>query len=79
MGWVNDYFCGGASTTNATSRRTSGSSTTRVGNATIHDNAHAAGHVDTKARVGPRLISVETPEMTKVISNDRTSGSTIAA
>ena len=79
MGWANNYFCGGGSTTNATSRRTSGSSTTRVGNATTHDKAQAAGQVATKARVGQRLIRVETPDMTKVISNDRTSGSTIAA
>ena len=63
----------------ATMRRTSGSSTIKVGNATTHDKAQAAGHVVTKARVGPRLISVETPEMTNVISNDRQKGSTIVA
>ena len=79
MGWANSYFCGGDSTTCATIRRTSGSTATKVGNATSHDNAHAAGHVATKAGVGPRLISVETPEMTNVISSDRMNGSTIAA
>ena len=73
------HFGGGDSTTNATIRRTSGSTAIKVGNATSHDNAHAAGQVETKAGVGPRLISVETPDMTKVISSDRTSGSTIAA
>ena len=79
MDWASNYFCGGDSTTSATIRRTSGSSAIKVGNATTHDKAHAAGQVETKADVGPRLIKVETPEMTNVISNDRISGSTTDA
>jgi hypothetical protein len=74
-----DYLCGGVSTTNATIRRTTGSTAIKVGNATSHDMAHAAGQVETNARVGPRLIIVETPDMTKVINRDRTSGIMIAA
>jgi hypothetical protein len=69
----------GNSTTNATIRRTSGSTASKVGNATSHDIAHAAGHVVTKAGVGPRLLSVEIADTTKVISTDNTNGMTIAA
>jgi hypothetical protein len=70
---------GGGSTANATIRRTSGSTASKVGNATSHDIAHAAGHVVRKIGVGPRLFSVEIAETTKVISTDNTSGMTIAA
>ena len=51
--WASSYFCGGASTTSATIRRTSGSTMIRVGNTTIHDMAHAAGHARRKARISP--------------------------
>jgi hypothetical protein len=70
---------GGDSTANATIRRTSGSTASKVGNATSHDIAHAAGHVATKAGVGPRLLSVEIADTTNVMSTDNTSGMTIAA
>lgn len=73
------YFGGGDSTTSATIRRTSGSTTIKVGNATSHDNAHAAGQVAVKAGVGPRLFNVEIPEITKVISSDKMRGKMIAA
>jgi hypothetical protein len=70
---------GGDSTANATIRRTSGSTASKVGNATSHDSAHAAGHVVMKAGVGPRLLNVEIADTTKVISTDSTSGMRIAA
>jgi hypothetical protein len=73
------YFAGGGSTASATILRTSGSTASKVGNATSHDMAHAAGHVETKALVGPRLLRVEIADTTKVISTDNTSGMTIAA
>ena len=71
-------FGRGVSTANATIFRTSGSTASRVGNATSHDIAHAAGQVVTKAGVGPRLLKVEIADTTKVISTDSTSGMTIA-
>jgi len=69
----------GASTTSATIRRTSGSTASKVGNATSHDSAHAAGQVVTKAGVSPRLFNVEIADTTKVIRIDNTNGVTIAA
>lgn len=63
----------------ATIRRTSGSTASRVGKATTHEIAHAAGHVERKAGVKPRLFRVEIPETTKVIRMDSTSGMTMEA
>lgn len=73
------YFGDGCSTASATIFRTSGSTASKVGNATSHDMAHAAGQVVRKAGVGPRLRKVEIADTTKVISTDSTSGMTIAA
>jgi hypothetical protein len=69
----------GTSTAKATIRRTSGSTASKVGNATSQDIAHAVGHVATKAGDGPRLLSVEIADTTKVIRTDNTSGVIIAA
>jgi hypothetical protein len=72
-------FDRGVSTENATIFRTSGSTASKVGNATSQEIPHAAGQVVTKAGVGPRLRKVEIADTTKVISTDNTSGMTIAA
>ena len=70
-GWYGDH--------SDTIRRTSGSTTSRVGNATIHDKAQAAGQVANKAGVGPRLLSVEMADTTNVIGTDRIRGITTDA
>lgn len=70
---------GGGSTTMATIRRTSGSTASSVGKATIHESAQAAGQVARNAGVKPRLFSVEIPETTKVMRMDSTSGMTMEA
>jgi hypothetical protein len=72
------YFDGGCSTASATIFRTSGSTASKVGNATSHEMAQAEGQVARKAGVGPRLRKVEIADTTKVISTDSTSGMTIA-
>jgi hypothetical protein len=60
-------------------RLTSGRTRSSVGNATSQDRAQAAGQVDRKAGVGPRLFSVEMAETTDDISTESTSGMMMAA
>ncbi len=72
-------LAGGASTISPTMRRTTGKTTSKVGNATNHDSPQATGHVDRNSGVKPRLFQVEMAETTNVISSESTNGMMIAA
>lgn len=66
----------GGSHTQATIRRTSGSTSSSVGKAMTHDKNQATGQVPRKAALAPRLLSVDMAETISDISTDSTNGMT---
>lgn len=65
----------GGSTTAATMRRTSGSTISKVGKATIQDDAQAVSHRRRKFDGKPKFKTVVMAEITAVMNSERSKGS----